>query len=290
MRRQILTLLLVIMPLAGCNDSIHLPEAAPQLVVEGWIEHGGFPIVMVTTTIPVTDTLSDVSELQEHVVNWAKVTVSDGEKEVVLTGQKNDNYFPPYIYTTARLRGEAGKSYKVKVEYSGRTVTAVTTIPQPKPLEYIKVVRSQDNRDMFYLIGGLKDDPETKDYYKVFTKSKVKDKTFVSSFMGLMDDSIIHEEVTEIPINNGVGKVDEMLYAYYTAGDYIDIRFCTLDKEAWRYWSDFEDIQSLTRNPFFPVSTRIHSNVKGGLGYWAGYGSTYYKVSILDSLARGKIH
>lgn len=290
MKQKNLLFLILFLSLTGCIDKVQLPVSAPELVVEGWIEDGGFPVVMVTTTVPVTDTIADVSELQEHVVNWAKVTVSDGEREVVLTGQKDKNYFPPYIYTSAFMRGKAGKSYTVKVEYGGRTATAVTTIPAPKPLEYIKVVRSLNNRDMFYLIGGLKDDPQTKDYYKVFTKTKYKDTQYVSSFMGLIDDSIIDQDIKEIPINNGVGKVDEMLNAYYDVGDQISIRFCTLDKAAWRYWSDFEEIQSLSRNPFFPVSTRIHSNVRGGLGYWAGYGATYYTVSILDSLAHGKIY
>jgi hypothetical protein len=57
-----------------------------------------------------------------------------------------------------------------------------------------------------------------------------------------------------------------------------------LDKESWEYWNDFEEVQSLSSNPLFPVSTDIRSNIKGGLGYWAGYGSAYYKVSIPDSL------
>jgi hypothetical protein len=67
---------------------------------------------------------------------------------------------------------------------------------------------------------------------------------------------------------------------YFSLNDIVDIRFCTLDQKSWEYWSDFEEIQSLSRNPFFPVTTDIRSNIEGGLGYWAGYGSTYYTIEI----------
>ena len=63
------------------------------------------------------------------------------------------------------------------------------------------------------------------------------------------------------------------------------VRFSTLDYASFCYWEDFEDILTLSRNPFFPVSKKVRSNVSSGYGYWAGYGSSYYKVSIPDSLS-----
>lgn len=287
--KRFLTLILALFCAIGCNDGVELPESKPQIVVEGWIEDNGFPIVILTTTVPASETMTDISDLKEHVINWGKVTISDGEEEVVLIGQKNDDYFPPYIYTTSALRGKAGKEYTIKVEYSDRTVTASTTIPEPKELEYIKVAKAESKLDLFYIVGGLKDNPQTKDYYKVFTKVYGKDSTYVSSFMGLTDDSILGPGTEEIAINNGTGRIDEQITAYFTADDIVSIRFCTLDNASWMYWSDFEELQSLSSSPIFPVNTIIRSNIKGGLGYWAGYGSTYYKVSIPDSLKNGRI-
>lgn len=283
MKCRTLTALLLCLAATACSD-VSLPVAAPQLVIEGWIENGGHPVVMVTTTVSVDESFSDINELEEHVVNWAKVTVSDGENDIVLTGQRNDDYFPPYIYTTSRMRGVAGGTYTVTVEYSGRTASAVTTIPAPVPLEYIRIMQSSDDADSYYLVGGLRDNPDTKDYYKVFTKRLGKDSTYVSSFMGLTDDSVLNAEIEEIPINNGVGRVDEKLNAFFSADDVVHVRFCTLDRASWEYWNDFEEIQSLSRNPFFPITTAIRSNVTGGLGYWAGYGTTTCCVSIPDSL------
>lgn len=288
--KKIIVITASILAVISCEYKVNLPESKPEIVVEGWIEEGGNPVVIVTTSVPVNETLTDLSKLQEHVVNWAKVTVSDGEKEIVLTGQKNDNYFPPYIYTTVFMTGKAGRRYDLKVEYSNRTVTSSTTIPAPKQLEYIKVVKASEKDGMYSIVGGLKDNPMTKDYYKVFTKVRDKDKTYVSSFLGLTDDEILDEDIREIPINNGTGVVGERVEAFFTAEDFVSVRFCTLDKESWTYWNDFEEVQSLASNMLFPISTDIRSNVKGGLGYWAGYGSSYYKVSIPDSLKLGRVY
>lgn len=288
MNRLIYIIAFILMA-ASCEHQVHLPESQPQLVVEGWIEEGKAPVVMVTTSVPITETVKDLSELEQHVVNWAKVTVSDGENEMILTGQKNNDYFPPYIYTTTFMKGKAGHTYKLKVEYSGRTVTASTTIPPHKNLEYIKVKKARDN-DTYYLVGGLKDNPQTKDYYKVFTKVRNKDNAYVSSFLGLTDDVILDEGINEIPINNGSGKIGEKISSHFTAEDFVMVRFCTLDKNAWMFWSDFEEVQSLTSSPIFSVTTDIRTNIKGGLGYWAGYGPSYYKVSIPDSLSLGRIY
>jgi len=288
--KRLFHIIAVIFTAAGCDPQMQLPESDPQIVVEGWIEEGGSPVVMVTTTVPVTATLTDISELEKYVVNWAKVTVSDGDEEIVLTGMKNNDYFPPYIYTNSFMKGKAGKTYTLTVEYSGRTVTASTTIPPHRNLEFIKVKKASDREGMFYLTGGLKDNPVTKDYYKVFTKVRNKDKTYVSSFLGLTDDDILDEGINEIPINNGTGTIDGKMDTYFTSEDFVYVRFCTLDKKAWEYWNDFEEVQSLTSNPLFPVSTDIRSNIKGGLGYWAGYGTSYYKVSIPDSLKLGKVY
>lgn len=280
---RIIFLIFTLLVLSGCRDVI-LPSAAPLIVVEGWIENDKAPIVILTTTVSVDGAVKDSSDLKEHIIRWGKVTVSDGEKEVVLAGRPDERYFPPYIYTTSKIKGEVGKTYHLTVEYSGKTVTSSTTIPSPVPLEYIraeKVTQSTTNSptDDYILIGGIKDNKETKDYYKVFTKVQGADSSFVSAFLGLTDDTIITEDIQEIPINKGI-SLNGSRESHFKQDDIVFVKFCTLDKTSWEYWSDFEEIESLTSNPFFPITTDIRSNINGGLGYWAGYGSNYYKVEI----------
>ena len=292
--RNIGAFLVAVLCLAGCYE-VELPVSAPQIVVEGWIEDGGFPVVMLTTTVPINENVTDVDDLSRFVINWGKVTITYGRDSVVLTGKKDDNYFPPYIYTTTSFTGKAGGTYKIIVEYSGRTVTAETTIPAPKPLEYLKVTRSREEADKFYLVGGVKDNDASKDYYKFFIMIAGKDRSYISSFMGLTDDATLDgkenaEGIAELPINNGSRSSEDKMFPSFGAKDKVKVRFSTLDRTSWEYWNDFEEVQSLSRNPFFPSSTSIRSNIKGGLGYWAGYGSCTYHVSIPDSLKAGRVY
>lgn len=272
----------------GC-DKAYIPDPIPQIVVEGWIEANGYPVVILTSSVPIGKEVRENESINDYVINWGKVTISDGENDVVLIGKRDNDYFPPYIYTTSEMKGVAGKSYSIKVEYSGRTVTATTTIPDPVYLEYIKVKKS-DKKDSYYLTGVLKDNTQTKDYYKSFVRRINKDSTYRPSFMGLINDDIISEKIVEIPINNGISTILEKEENFFSHDDVVLVKFCTMDEQSYLYWSDFDAIYSLSRNPFFPVSSKIRSNVIGGLGYWAGYGSTFKRVSIADSLALGKVY
>lgn len=282
--RRISIFIFFCLALSACVGK-YQPQDIPQIVVEGWIDAGGYPVVILTTTVSISEEAKEWESLKDNVIRWAKVSVSDGDQEVVLTGRKNTDYFPPYVYTTARLQGEPGKTYTLKVEYSGRVVTAQTSIPQPIPLQWIKVSPSAQ-KGKAEIVAGLEDNAETKDYYKFFTKVISEDSSYVSSFMGLINDDILGKDVNEIKVNRGIpmklGSTESS--GLFPDDSQVMIKFCTLDAKSFEYWEDFEDLASLSTNPFFPVTRKIRSNVNGGLGYWAGYGSSIYRVSIADSL------
>lgn len=266
--------------LSGCTDGL-IPKAEPCLVIEGWIEEGRFPVVLLSTTVPVGEEEKDMESLRDHVVRWGKVTISDGEREVILTGGPDERFIPPYSYTTARMRGEAGKEYTVTAEYDGHVATATTVIPEGKDLKYLKAETLSSGKSR--IVAGLKDDASEKNFYKFFVMREGKDSTYMSSFLGLVNDEILKDGVNEVAVYNSMNVREGEFDQYFEKDDVVRVRFCTLDEASWEYWSDFEEIQSLSRNPFFPVSKMIRSNVTGGLGYWAGYGSRYYKVDMSSS-------
>lgn len=279
MRKNLHILLAFFLICCGCAD-LRLSETKSSLVLEGWIEDGKFPVVLLSTSVPVSTDSQNLESLQDHIVRWGKVTISDGEKEVILTGGPDSRFIPPYSYTTTRIRGQAGKTYTVKAEYDGHVITSSTVIPDRKELEYIRGEEVMPGK--YRIVAGLKDDPSRKDYYKFFVRRVGKDSTYMSSFLGLVNDEMLGDGVSEIAVYNGMSVRENELNQYFEADDVVDVRLSTLDEASWKYWSDFEEIQSLARNPFFPVSNAIKSNVTGGLGYWAGYGSSYYHVSMKE--------
>ena len=89
--KRIVILITILAFLFGCVGK-YQPEDEPQIVVEGWIEAGGYPVVILTTTVSVGEQQKDWASLKDHVIRWAKVSISDGEEEVVLTGSHLSSY------------------------------------------------------------------------------------------------------------------------------------------------------------------------------------------------------
>lgn len=271
--------------LSGCTAD-YLVTADPALVVEGWIEEGGHPVVMVTSSVPVSTEFRDLSSLEDYVVRWAKVTIDDGTKETVLTGRYSSEYLPPYIYTTPWVTGETGKTYTLSVEYSGEKAVAATSVHESVALDSLKVFSEGDNE--YRIMAYFCNDRSRENYYCLFTKVEGTDKTYRPSLMGLMNGEVLGEK-TGIQVNMSprVPYVDNI--PYYCGTDVVHIRFSRTGKAEFDYWSDYQDILILSRNPIMTTDARIRSNVSGGLGYWAGYGSREYVVNIRDSVQLGRV-
>ena len=113
-----------------------------KMVVEGWIDAGKHPIVMLHTSYslslsePDSTTLLDV--LEQHMVLFGKVVIFDGEDSVILTGRVDTNYLPPYIYTTTKMRGEVGKSYSLHATYKSFSAKSKTIIPEKAIFDSIR--------------------------------------------------------------------------------------------------------------------------------------------------------
>lgn len=276
---------MLILTCVGCDD-VRLPHPVAQLVVEGWAEDGGRPVVMLTTAVPVSTEYKDLTELKEHIVRWGKVTISDGEEEVVLSGRVDRNHFPPYIYTKDTYRISPGKKYTMTASYGGEIARASVIVPHRKPLEFIRVEKVPEKGDVYRLVAGIRDNGE--DRYKFFVRREGKDSAYMSSCLGYIDGDTFSSEVEAVAVYNGISIMNETFEQYFTQDDVVDVKFCVLDDDTWQYWADYESLTSLSRNPFFPVTSKIRSNISGGFGYFSGYGATYYKVSIADSVVLGK--
>ena len=267
---------------AACTPSWQ-PEGEERLVVEGWIDAGGFPIVMVTTSVPTSTEYQSIDDQKNHLVRHAKVTFSDGATSVILTGMDNKRYFPPFIYTTSDLRGVAGKTYTLKVEYKGMTATASTTIPASVPLDSLWCVPSADDKGKYNIKARFSDPEASEDYYRLFVKVAGKDSSYVASYMGCMSDSDLLRPA-EINVMRGLSVDNESSWAWNPAsfekGDEVMVKFCTMDRVSYEFWNSYERVVSLSVLPMFQATYNPAYNVTGGIGYWCGYGAGKYAIRI----------
>lgn len=287
MRRSLLILILAFgAALVSCSED-YIAVGRPQLVVEGWIEDGDFPTVIVTQTVPVSTKERTLESLSEYIITDASVKISDGEKETFLVSRKDENYFPPYIYRSFDFRGEAGKTYTLTVKYAGECATAVTTIPAACPLDSLTISREPSDTVYSLTAHFTRSESAPEDLsYRFFSKLEGTDKRYLPSFLGTVEGSSITDRrgdapglQAEVPLYRGVTIPFKDIDFHWHAGQTVKVKFCTMEKSIWNWWSAYDSVTAFSSNPLFPVAVNAESNLKGGIGYWAGYGVTSAEVT-----------
>lgn len=267
----------------------------PEIVLEGWIDEGGHPIVMLHKSINFTEDFNTMEDLiEEKIIYLGKVTVSDGETSVVLTGRVDTAYLPPYSYSSVRIMGESGRTYRVEAEFEGKKVSAVTTIPPKALFDSISVESMPDKPGFFRLTGYLTDMKEQSDYFVVFYRYK-GEKQYRNGLHGVASDLAADTSgVLRIPIYKNMAGTslvdkDSLSTRFFRLGDTLEIKLAAIDGVSYRFWESFASLTITSTIPFLPVNENIYTNVSGGRGYWCGYGSsTYTIVPECDTVLRWK--
>ena len=279
MKRRILPPLLLLLLTASCQRDI--PSAEPvrgdALVVEGWIDEGGHPFVSVTNTLLLPDEPQEVSALAGLMVRDAEVYVSDGSQTVQLTGGISADFFPPYLYTTDKITGEVGKTYTLTVHYDGMTATAETTIPEKTELESLETVLTEDG--VYRIFAGFT--PESDQCYGFFSRGSEDLFGYLPVFLGFINGADVSGPQT-VSVTRGSGLTSIKEYKPgYEAGETVLIRFCTMNPEMFRFWDVFQQLTGISFFLTYPNHfENLPSNMTGAYGYWAGYGTASYSVTL----------
>lgn len=275
--------MLLLMLLSACQSPYTTP-LQEDIIVEGWIESGSGPVVILTKSMILEEMQSQTEG--DVLLPWAKVMVSDGKDSVVLTGGINHDYFPPYVYTTSHMKGEAGKTYWLRVEYGNRVAMAKTTIPYPQALEGLQVSKASDS--LYQITASFIDNPLSKDYYLFQTRIFNRESRYYPAFLGLIDDELLKgDAVYRHQVQPGIhfmtAGVDNYR-PYYKEGDSVLIKFSKIDELSYRVQQSINEIVAFSSNPAFVTDLDLYSNIDGGSGFWCGYGVTQYRVVIADSI------
>ena len=279
--RLYLAVFLGLIILCQSCDKGFLPTEKDEIIVEGWIDAGGFPVVIISHSLPVRLKKDKVriSEISDYVEASAKVTVSDGENDVVLTGRVNKDYFPPYIFTTSQMRGVAGKSYTLTVQTRGRVVTSETTIPLYGPVVDSIVCHPIENNDtLCSVLLYLKNVAGRKEYFKTFFQEGPALAQFRSTYMGVIDDAIADSTI-KLPLYRTVrDDFKEDKQRNFDKDSLLSIKVATMDSVSYSFWKVFSNntISSYTSYLMSSSTGNLPTNVSGGIAYWCGYNSSIY--------------
>lgn len=279
MKKEVSLILLSILFWACKKETeLTIKDYKPNFVVEGWIEDGSFPYVIITHNSPFFASL-DSTQLDQLMIRHAKVTVSDGEQTEVLTAKRDTNYFPPFIYRGTEMIGKPGKTYSLKIEYAGYTLSAETTIPKPVSIDSLWFVSKDTIRSQLNI--RFRDNALEKNYYRIYTKTPLE-KHFVPTLVSNKDDKYFNGKQIEFQINRGPeNNLVIKNVPYFMKKEIIQVKLSTIPESGFKFWSSFQDEVVNSSNPLVGSTGRIESNIKGqGIGIWCGYGSTVYQILV----------
>lgn len=267
----------------SCSKEITIEDThtEQQLVVEGYIEPGKNPIVYLTKTSKYFDKV-DSSNILNYIASFAKVSVFVDDKEEVLTLKRYDYKFPIFYYEGSEIMGEVGKSYRLKVELSGKVYESTTTITNPVSLTKFSFSNPTDNPEQKFINISFNDPTEEKNFYRIYTKRIGKDDDFIPCYLSTFGDygfngkemnyEIIRSYSPVINTDNG---------RYFVTGDSVILKFCTIEKKQYDYWKAIETQITVSSNPFgLSSSTPISLISNNALGIWGGISSKYYILKI----------
>jgi hypothetical protein len=308
-------ILLFSITLGSCQKQIEidLPEVESKLVVEGKIEQGLPPIVMLTKSIGYFEP-TDINTFENLFVHDAVVTMNNGTSTETLvevctaqlpdslltlitelTGISEENLatFNYCVYTTFNQNawGQVGETYSLNITSEDKQYSAVTQIPALTPLDEVWYEVYAD-RDSLGFVWATLSDPDTigngyrwmAQRINHYADGTMKDATFLAPTSSVFDDEFFNGLSFDFGydrgIQQGTGKIDDINAerGFFKTGDTVVVKFSSLDKGVFEFYRAFETQAFTSGNPF-AAPTTVFSNIEGGaLGVWAGFGVTYDTV------------
>ena len=269
-------ILFLIVSSVSCTreDYIKNIEGESRVVVEGWIEQGDVPQVILSRSIPVNASI-DSTTILNYFIRSAKVTVSDGLNEEVLSLKSDASRIPPYVYYGSKIIGKVGQSYSLKIEYLDQIIEAKTSIPNLVAIEKAEYRKKTQTDTIGYVYLDFIDPIVDKNYYQIATRVEGEELLFVPALYGNLNDVNFVSAAVSLQVSRGIYVLSkEKFKPHFVDGDLIYVKLRTMSKTGFDFWNSWQNEIINGRSPIFPANTSLKSNIKGGLGIWEGYGQS----------------
>ena len=289
---------------------VDLPETDPKLVVEGTIENGQPPIVILTKTQSYFAP-TDINSISSIFVKDATVTVSDGTTTVTLLEISSEGLTEEQIQQAAEATGidpallsnsdicvysllddtflgEIGRTYSLNILGAGMTCSAVTKIPNIVPWDstWWRLAEQDADDDSSGYIWGRLSDPDTmgngyRHYARRFYSADpdfVEDSRFISPLGTTFNDKYLNGLTVDLFAVRGrnpyTDNEDDETAGYFLRGDSVVMKLVSMGlKEADFYITYDNNVAS--QGDIFSTPANARGNIDGGLGIWAGWAAYY---------------
>jgi len=280
MKNNIFFTIVLFIFLFGCEKELNvdMPEIEQEIVVDGWIENDRFPCVILTKSMSYVSKV-DSSSYLDFVMTRAKVIVSDGENEEILTLIRDNNYVPAHLYRGTELKGVEGKTYTLDIYLSNKHYSSTAIIPKVTKPDTIWFEQDAEKDSTGFIWMKLTDDGNADNYYRIFTRTLNKEEVFTPTHLSTINDRFFNGKTMSAPIYKGSRGILESESDFrFKIDDTIIVKLSSITKESFTFWQNYEYEVMNSGNPFGASSSNLSTNINGGLGIWCGYGSNYSVV------------
>ena len=265
-----LSIILIIF-LTSCITDIQYEKE--RAVIDGWINSGGFPSVIFTSSIIPGHTNS----IADKIIRWGKVTISDSDTTIIMTGSPDNSYFPPYRYVTYQMEGKPGKTYKITVDYEDLHAEATCYMPNPTPILNIELhpIEGSDSlrsAELYFITPDC-----CPAFYYVTMRNLDSGERSLPAMLGTYK-ATVPSTMVSIPIMHPKNSLSiDPFIPQLKIGENLEINLCRITEEVYEFWNQYDNAVLFGGSQFINSSNSINGNVVGGYGIWSAQGiSTYY--------------
>jgi hypothetical protein len=312
--------------LFSCQEEItlDLPNSEDKIVVEGSIENGFPPYVILTRNQGYFDELN--LDFYVNDVDSVKIWYFNNGVKIHKDLHQIDGLLPiytdiEYIENLANSPttilpyefSKEGRTYFLEISWNNQIISSSTTIPEVTPLDCLWVEKSEnEDKEFKYDIRALYSDPADQNNNILVKSKRIQHFKYENSedsleciITGITDSSLkIIDAGSDILIN---GQTFETYFPRpkdngFPNGNYNTYHTKICDGDTLEFKEDIVlikfcqiDEPSLkfwrglirqvgTNGNPFAEPMNLVSNINNGLGVFTGYGSVYYKVPIIKDI------
>jgi len=253
--KQFLYLIVIAFVFASCeeNISLDLPREDPRVVVDGYVETGLPPYVILSRSSLYFD------------------PINPGALNAALDS----------VTKLPTMFGEEGRTYQLTIITKDKQQLSSTAKLQPHIALDSTWFKVQENLDSLGLAWANLTDPDSiGNCYRWMAKRITKDDLFLAPLGSAFEDKFINGQSFvfnafrgQIPNSTKPDDIKEEA-GLFKKGDTIIVKFCAVDRGTFEFWRDAETQISNNGSPF-AVPSNIKSNITGGLGVFATYSPAY---------------
>lgn len=258
----------------GCEEDTAVNSR--KAVIEGYIRNVEHPCVIFSSSV-VPNISGNVADA---VVNWGKVTISDGDTTIILTGRVDDTYTPPYIYYTFDMTGTPGKIYSISAEFKDLQAQSTMRMPYPVNIDSITLTPIDNIDTLRSATLHFTSPEETPSYFYISMKKTGRGNRMLPCMMGTIKTDLSGAHYS-IPVLHPRIKTDSTKYiSQLIVGEEWTVSLNRIESPVYDFWKAYDDMVMFSTSPFISTTESLPTNINGGFGIWSVEGSSQKTLSV----------